>query len=234
MASTHAPSEALTYAKTMVKYGRLDDTTIAYQILDEVHKVIWYAAPWSWTVKSLSNITVLPSTTDYAISIPGDFEFIYRATLVDTLFTAKDLAVVSLLPSDSIKPGEPVSIAYDTSAASIRIYPKPPAAGPLTTQQILLEYKITAPEITSSNYTTPGIQVLPDRWWHVYKAGVLARAYAYADDDRGMSIKTNPRDKSVEIGGFEGYFQYLINEMRLKEPMPFEWKTALEATADNR
>ena len=43
MASTHAPSEALLYAKEFIKNGRVDDADVAYQILDEVNKEICIA-----------------------------------------------------------------------------------------------------------------------------------------------------------------------------------------------
>ena len=232
MASTHAPSEALSYAKTMIKKGRLDDSTVAYQILDEVAKKIWYAAPWSWTVATMSTQTLVASTADYTISTPSDFEFIQRATLVDTGIIKKELKIESILPSDSVKTGETLSCNY--SGTTFRVYPTPPATLPSTSQKIIIIYKKTAPEITVSNYQTVDSHKVPDRWWHVYKNGVLSMAYLYADDDRAMQVKVNPRDKSVELGGQEAYFQYLLNEMRLKEPMPFEWETRMEASADNR
>jgi hypothetical protein len=232
MASTHAPSEALNYAKTMIKYGNLTDTNIAYQILDEASKIIWYAAPWSWTVAAMTTQTLVAATTDYTIATPADFEFIYKAVLIDSGNIKKNLKIEPILPSDSIKTGETISCNY--SGTTFRVYPKPPATLPATTQKILILYKKTAPEIASGNYTSTGVHILPDRWWHVYKHFVLSLAYLYGDDDRAMNLKINPRTKDVEMSGHQAYCQYLLNEMRLKEPMPFEWETFQENVADNR
>lgn len=232
--STHNPKEALDYAKIFVKNARLDDAAISAQILDEVHKEIWYRAPWSWTVLEGAAVTLVGGTTDYSFGNPTTFEYIYKAYLIDSSLVSKVLKIDSILPSDSVKPGETISVSLTegTPNATMRVYPKPPSTLPTTTQKIIWFYKKTAPEITTSNYTNAGVHVLPDRWWHVYKAGVLAKAYVYSDDDRGMQIKTNPKDKTVELGGYYAYFHYLLNEMALKEPMPYEWDTRTENTGD--
>ena len=231
MASTHAPSEALSYAKTFIKKAKLDDTTIAYQILDEVSKTIWYAAPWSWTIAQMGSPTLSADVQDYTTSIPTDYEYLFRATLIDTGYVSKNLKIVPILPQEATKYGEPVAINF--SGSTLRVFPRPPVNIP-TNPIIQLFYKKTAPEITVSNYATTGSHILPDRWWHVYKAGVLAKAFVYADDDRALSVQLDPRTKEVKLGGYEAYFQHLINEMRLKEPMPYEWETYQESTGDNR
>jgi len=233
MASTHAPSEALLYAKEFIKNGRVDDADVAYQILDEVNKEIWYRAPWSWTVAQGTTQTIVVGTTDYSLNTPSSYEYIYRAHLVSAGGMNKPLKIESILPSDSIKTGETLSISYtEGSPGTFRVYPKPPTAITSGTQSIVWFYKKTAPEITSSNYTNAGVHLLPDRWWHVYKAGVLAKALAYADDDRSLQIKVNPKDKTVELGGWYGYFHYLLNEMAFKEPMQYEWDTRIENPGD--
>jgi hypothetical protein len=233
--SSHAPSEALAYAKIFVKNARLDDPAIAYNILDEVHKEIWYRAPFSWTVAQGVTQTILAGTSDYVFANPPSFEYIYKAYLVDSNNICKALRIDSLLPTDSVKPGETISVSLSEGSpnATLRIFPKPPSTIPSTPQKIIWFYKKTAPEINISNYSIPGIHGLPDRWWHVYKAGVLAKAYIYADDDRGLQIKTNPKEKAVELGGYYAYFQYLLNEMVIKEPMPYVWDTRIEGLGDN-
>lgn len=227
------PQQALTYAQAMIKYENLLDQNVEFEILDTACARLWMAAPWSWTVGFLTTITIAASTTDYTITDPGDVAYIYRAFLLDGANIAKELKVESSLPSDALMSGQVLSVSLQ-AATTIRIYPKPPASLPATTQKILIYYKKTPPVITVANYTTPDAAKVPPRWFHVYKSAVLCEAYKYSDDARGFDITLDPTSKQTKLGGELAMFEYYLNEMRAKEPLPFEWETRAEAEAERR
>ena len=234
MSSTHTPNEAYTYAYNMIKALALD--RVKYEILDEAKALIWNASPWSWTIQELPTLTLAPSTVDYTISTSG-VHSLYKATLISTSDSGdsvfKPLRVEPLLEASPIKIGEPLAVSVATTD-TIRVYPKPPSALPVTGQKILLKGKKTYSPITVSNYTTVDAHQLDDRWWHVYKTAVLALAYTYADDDRGFAVQYEGKDRNYKLGEGLALFRMYLDEMRQKEPIPYEWETYLDKPADMR
>jgi hypothetical protein len=234
MASTHNPNEAYLYADYMTKNLKLSN--VRYEILDEAKALIWNAAPWSWTVQELDTLTLAPSTVDYTISTTG-IHSLYRATLVsnsdsgDAAF--KPLRIEPLLEASPIAVGETIAVSI-AATNTIRVYKKPPSSLPSTGQKILLKGKKTYTPITSANYATTNAHELDDRWWHVYKCAVLVQAYKYADDDRGFAIQYEGKDRSFKMGQELALLQHYLDEMRKKEPMPFEWETYVDKPADER
>ncbi|MHA2642895.1 MAG: hypothetical protein V2G41_09640 [bacterium JZ-2024 1] len=231
-ASQHAPTEAFAYAKAMIKSSNLDP--VEAEILDEAAKMIWYAAPWSWTVGEISPIVLVASQADYTISPPSDLAYIYRARLVDSDKVHKELRVESYLPADSVKTGEIISISYLDQLSKIRVFPKPPANLPSAQQKILLFYKKSLPNITSANKGTINQHQLDDRWWHVYKNAVLLLAYQFIHDERAGSVQVDPVSGQARLLGQLAYVEYLLNEMRRREPLHSEWEIRMEARTDRR
>ena len=236
MATTHNPNQAFLYAKFMIKNLRLDD--VIYEILDSAAAQIWYAAPWSWTVRELTTLTLANATVDYTITTTGAsiVDSLYKAFLVSSAdggdAIVKPLKIEPILPATPVKVGETLSVAI-AAADTIRVYPKPTATLGKA-QKILLYGKKPYTPITSSNYTTTGSHNLDDKWWHVYKSAVLVEAYKYADDDRGFTVQYDTQSRSAKMGAELALFNTYLDEMRKKEPMPFEWETYAEAVADRR
>lgn len=232
------PYAALQYAQAMIKYQRLTDSAVAMEILDEACSRLWMAAPWSWTVSTLTPITVSANTTDYSAYFPTNFALVYKAVMTQgNDIVNKPLAIVPNLPTSATNQGEVqyiMAIPPSTlpGAGTIRVGPRPASA--ISTQNIYLDYKLVPPVITSANCTSADATGTPPRWWHVYKSLVLETAYKYADDSRGYDITIDPNTKQVKLGGQMAVSEYYLNEMRQKEPMPVEWETYLEAKADRR
>lgn len=234
MASSHAPIEAYTYANYMTKKTRLSD--VQYEILDEASALIWNAAPWSWTIQEMNTLTLAPSTVDYTISTTG-VSYLYKATLISNLdfgdATVKPLKIEPLLEASPILIGETLAVSI-AGTDTIRVFKKPPTSLPSNGQKILLKGKKTYTPVTSANASTVNAHNLDDRWWHVYKAAVLALAYQYVDDDRGFGIQMDSKDRSYKMAEQLALFNFHLDDMRKKEPIPYEWETYLDKPASER
>ena len=231
-----SPSNAVSFAKTFAtKNQNFDQSAIQYEVADEACSRLWMAAPWAWTVAQTSApVTVSASATDYSFTPPTDLAYYYRARLWDGANVDKDLKIENSLPAaaDYTKVGETISIA--ATSGGIRVYPHPVSCSPA--QKIHLYYKKTPPVIDSTNFTSGDVSshLTPARWWHVYKSLILAQAYKFSDDARGFDIQIDPITKQVKMSGELALAEYLLNEMRAKEPLPFEWETRVEAKADRK
>lgn len=232
MASTYSPNDAFDYAESMCSDPRLTD--VQYQILDEACSQIWMASPWPWTVGILDPITVAAETVDYALTYPADFGYIYKALLLDGENIFTPLWIDPVLPDDPLLTGQTISVSALPDDDLLRIYPKPPVVGsmPSTTQYIYTFYKKNPPKITAANAGTAGAMVLDDRWFHVYKSAVLINAYKYTDDARGFDIVVDS-SKNVKLGGEIANFKMLLDEMRQREPLPYQWQTSSDMKAEN-
>jgi hypothetical protein len=213
----YSPNSALTFAKTMVKFLPVNDTTVAYQILDSVAKEMWLAAPWSWTLDSMPAVTVTGSAgVDYAISTPADFLYLVSADLSDGNIT-DPLNISAFLPTNSTIVGAPTSIAHSTN--QIRVYPKPPTG---YSKSLIAKYKTVPPDITVSNYSTAGAHGVPDAWFWVYQAGVLYYAYLYADDQRAGSCQIDANGRYAFTGQL-AVWQTGMEMMRRAEALPLQF-----------
>lgn len=235
------PYQALTYAQSMIKYQRLTDSAVAMEILDEAASRLWMAAPWSWTVSTLTPITLSANTTDYSAYFPANFALVYKAVMTQgNEIVGRPLAVVPSLNASAANQGEieyvmPIPPTISTAGAGvIRVGPRPTSALPSTAQTVYLHYKIQPPNITSANAVSADGAQVPPRWWHVYKSLVLENAYKYSDDSRGFDITIDPVSKQAKLGGQMAVTEYYLNEMRQKENLPVEWETYLEAKAERR
>lgn len=216
--AAYAPNDALTFAKTMVKKMPVTDATLSYQILDYVSSLLWAAAPWKWTIGTLSNLSITGGTTDYAVTPPADFLYLLSATLTDGS-TTNPLAIVPTLPATIVQVGMPTQVAYMDASNLVRVSPKPTAS---LAQSLVMLYKKTPTKITASNYATAGALNLPDVYFPAYQAGVLWQAYLYADDQRAGTA-TVDQDGKVQYTQQLGLFMSLIWEMRRAEKLPLAY-----------
>lgn len=216
MASTYAPIRAWDYAREFVK--RMNLESVGHIILDHALKHLWMSAPWRWTVGSLTPVSLASNTEDYTITRPSPDNMLYllRAQLITTggKDGARELDIEPFLPANGII-GQPSTVALTTST-NLRVFPEP---GTISgTQQIILQYKKTAPYITKANMNTAGTQVFDDEWFPVYCQGVLYHAYLFADDARAGSATVQPNGTSYS--GQLGVYRSFLNEMAMREKLP--------------
>lgn len=184
MASTKAPINAITLATEMVRGMPLE--RIALSICNDINNYIWFAANWKWSVGVFSPISLLADTGDYTVTYPSDFLHGLFGKITDTgKNTPTDLECVSFIPSTSggVK-GIPNQIYLPGTAsqsATVRVFPKP---GAITDPKTLwVFYKKTLTQLTQKTLYT-GTLPFDDEFYPVFEAGVLWKAYMYADDRR--------------------------------------------------
>lgn len=218
MPSTYAPSIALQFAKTFVKFMPIDtQTAINYQILDYAHSIMWMAAPWRWSVGYVGTVILATGQSDYTLTDPTDFLYIEGAYITDGS-SINELKPVAFLPVDTTTPGLPSEIAH-VATNTYRITPVPTATG--SQQKLIVYYKKARPAITAGNMNTAGVQVFDDEWFPVYQTGVLWLAYMYADDARAGAA-TVDQDGKTQYSGTLGAFQAGLAQMRRAENLIFQ------------
>lgn len=222
MPATRVPIEAILYATDYVKNMPLWRKQL--DIIRDVSDYLWFAAPWRWTTGNLPNVTLVNNQQDYTITLPADFEYGMEAFLSNSTdrSASKDLEIVSTLPviSTNLK-GQPTQVAITGSGASgqYRFYPIPSGYGANYPLPVLQgQYKKSSPTLTDTNIYTAGSLVLPDQYFYVFKLGVLAYAYKYADDQRAGSVTV--QGNTISYGGARGEFEAAIQEMRQREKLP--------------
>ncbi len=215
----YSPSDAISYEKIMIKSMPIDTVgSWRYYATDFVASLLWTAAPWKWTIGTLSTVNVVAATTDYAVTPPSDFLYLNKANLSDGNQT-NELRIVSALPATITQVGVPSQVAYLDATSTIRVSPKPTTG---FSQTLTMLYKKQPPKITSSNYGTAGVQVFPDCYFPVFTAGVQWLAYQYADDNRAGGC-TVDQDGKRQFTGQYGVFQGMIAEMRVAEKLTLDF-----------
>ncbi len=221
MAATFPPVKAFDFCKRSIKNMPMEQ--IQTRMLDSVHKMIWMAAPWRWTVGTLTSIPIATNTQDYTLVPPTDFLYMLHSYVSDGVSVTRDLEIVPSLPASVIVKGDPTYISYQGSN-TFRISPNP---GVLTstavpappTKVINTFYKKASPIITAQNQMTAGTLVMDDEWFWVYEAGVLWISYAYADDARAGSGSIDAQGRQ-SFTGQKAIFEAGLQMMREREPIP--------------
>ena len=221
MASTIAPVYAFDFCKTLLKKMPLED--IQVRILDDVNKMMWMAAPWRWSVSTLTAITLTANTSDYTLSPPADFLYILHSFITDGASPTNHLEVVPSLPASGIIKGTPQYISYQGSN-TFRISPNPgtfvsTAIPTPPTKQIFSWYKKIAPVITASNQMTAGTLVFDDEYFPIYEQGVLWLSYLYGDDARAGNCNFDSSGRA-QFTGARATFEAGLQGMREREPLP--------------
>lgn len=217
MANVYTPQSALLMAKSAIKKMPIDsDNNIKFQIMDLPYQMMWYAAPFYWTLSNLPNVTINASATDYVFSsAPTDFLYLHQAYVNTSGSNANILKPVAQLPTTSVQIGNPSEIAIFNSATQARIFPKPPGG---YTGTLISQYKKQSTIISSGNYTST-VLAFPDQYVPVYQAGVDYYALRYADDQRAGGC-TVDQDGKREYTGQLGVFMAMIWELRAAEKLP--------------
>lgn len=215
MASTFKPQQAFEYAKQFIKDMPLD--RVAPRLADDVHKIMWMAAPWRWTLGSMPVVTLTSSTQDYSVVVPGDLLFLAEAYETDGVTAPRKLIIEPTLPTTVTLVGQPSRLAL-MAGSLYRLSPKP-GTQPSTAPSIISLYKKVAPTITASTMSTAGVQIFDDEWFWVFQEGFLWKAYLYADDARAGGVTTNSRGE-VQYTGQRAAFESALIFMKANEKLP--------------
>jgi len=217
------PNEAIAYAKRFLGNMPLDDSTIKLRILDDAHKKLWMAAPWSWTLGSLEVVTLVNDQQEVnLVSEPADFLGLVRASMISpNEATPNDLAISASLPVTTIIKGRPTQVQYVAGTPDkLRFLPVPTGYATVPSAQvpkILSTYKKKSTEITAGNVatsyqTTSGV---PDEWFWVYQEIVLFKGFQFSHDPRLGTMQVGPN--GVVFSGQYAAVEAAIAEMRRNE-----------------
>lgn len=215
--ATKKPVDAVEYAKKWIKGMPID--TMGVPVLNDVCEELWTAAPWRWTVGVCEPVTLAAGTVDHAlVSPPSDFLYILKAQIWDGQ-TMLDLTPEPALPATMTVKGVPSKISFvDGVTKYFRLHPVYGSLDAGKTYKLVVWYKKTVPVITKETQYTAGSLIMDDSWFHVYKDGVLWKAYQYADDPRAGTAQAGSNGQ-VQYTGQLGIFQAGIQSMREREPM---------------
>ena len=231
MANLYSPSAAIAYSKSFIKKMSLDTSSnanVCYQIADQVNSIMWFAAPFYWTLGQLTstvgNPVLTASAQDYGVTAPSDFLYLAKCYLTDGT-NLNWLTPVAQLPSTGVQAGNPSQVAYlTTSAAVVRFWPKP-AVG--EARSAVLQYK-RSPSLVSSGNFASAMFAFPDVYYPVYQAGVQHYAYHWADDQRAGTATVDENGKTTYTGAL-GQFMSLLWEMRRAEKLQVDYPGAPQA-----
>jgi len=230
--ASYVPIRAITHAKEMIKSEPLD--RLAVRLCDQVAKMIWQYAPWTWTIGALNPATLVAATSDYTIgSFPADFQHIQRAYLQNTVNgkILRKLVIVESLPNVANEIfGVPRTIAH-AGTDVVRIHPVyGPTGLPSATVKLVSWYKKTTPAVTAATIQTAGSLVMDDDWSWVFEEGVLWKAYQYAFDQRAGSAQVDSKGNAQYTGQL-GVFMAALAEMKRQEVTP---ETLFELADEDR
>lgn len=222
-----APDDAIAYAKRFIGNLTVDDSTIKLRLLDDSHRKLWMAAPWSWTLGALEVVSLTNDAQD--VSLSGAYTDLLG--LVDVVMfgqggkeTPIPLAPAANLPVTTAIKGQPSKVQYISGSPNkLRLLPIPTgysSAPTLQIPKITGTYKKKATAIdnttTADEYSTLGI---PDDWFWVYQEIVLLKAFQFTHDPRLGSAQVGPN--GIVYTGQYAIVEAGIAEMRRNEEKLF-------------
>ena len=219
MSSTYTAQFAADYVTTFIKGMPFDNVSV--QVLDDVNKMMWMAAPWRWTLGAFTNVTLLNNTQDYTVALPSDFLYLQTAYGTTADGNPPNIYYVESYLNPGGKLGIPSRVAVVSGSpggsGTFRVSPQPgtvPAG-----ETIISLYKKQAPLITPANANNAGVLVFDDEWFWVYVSGVLYFAYLYGDDQRAGGAQMGANGQ-VQFTGQRGVFEANLQIMREREKLP--------------
>lgn len=221
MSATFTPQLAVDYAAQMIKSMPIN--TVGSLVCQQASNFIWTAAPWRWTIGTLSPITMVAGNQEHSIvSAPTDFLCLEQCYEADSI-SLRAIKPVSSLPPSATMTRLPnyVAISSITNAtpATIRFEALYPSIQATKTPKFWAWYKKIAP-ILSADLNTPGALIMDDDYYQVYTEWVLYYAYRYADDQRagGAQISVTPDGKKQTVyTGQLGVARAALEELRQDE-----------------
>ena len=151
------------------------------------------AAPWRWSLGSLSETNLADNTQDYTIaSPPSDYLYLHQVRKWAGGQWQTPLQVVATLPTTTNVLASPTQVTvFNDGALKYRVYPKPTGQG--TNPTVLIgDYKRSTTLITSGNESTASILLFPDDYYYVYELFVFHYALMHAHDNRAGTAQIGP------------------------------------------
>ncbi len=215
MASSIPPIAAFDFCKNFIKKMPLEQ--MIPRILDDVNKIMWMAAPWRWTVGTLTNIALVTNQQDYTLAPPADFMYLLHCYISDGATATKHLEIMPALPATVVANGVIDFISFE-STSTFRVSPNP---GTLLSpsKYIVSWYKKSSTAITAATMSVVTTLPFPDEYFPVYEAGVLWLAYLYADDQRAGSCSFDSKG-NIQYTGQAAVFRSMLEQMKNSEPLP--------------
>lgn len=222
MAATFRPDEAFGYAQKMVKHAPILD--VKTEILQDAASMIWTGGPFSWTMGTIGPVTLALGDQDVVITLPADFQRLYKVVLASAN-TTRDLRIVTVLPStDLVGLADFCAYYLAASVSYVRLNSKFPSVQSTETWKLRAFYKLTSPDIRAS-LDQAGALVMDDSWYWVYREAVLYYAYKYADDPRAGGAQITEAATGQTQTVFSGQLaiaRAAIASMRIAEPVLWE------------
>jgi hypothetical protein len=218
MAATFTIQDALNYAAFMVSNQPLI-SNIGVQIAQDASSTIWTAAPWRWTMGTITGSCVNGSQSVTIGSLPGDFLRVEKAKISNSI-ESREVIPVSWIPTSANLTSFPSFVSVP-AAGTTAVFDQ--NFGPVNLSDswtLYLWYKKIAPVIGAGNFATAGYLVMDDDWYWVFRHWVLYYAYKYAYDQRAgeAHITVVGDKKQVEYTGELATAKAALETMREAEP----------------
>lgn len=204
MAVTPAIDAWTNAVKYIKNYGGTQTlNSLDLRAMNSANQMFHLAAPWSWTVGGLEEVTLANGTQDYAlVTSPADFLRLSQVRRFENGKYTGSMSIVGNLPvtTSSLSAPTQVTMFLAGSDLTYRVWPKP--TGMLTGKEIVLigDYKKETTLITSGNKSTASILLFPDDYYYVYELLVLYYAYLYANDMRAGTTTVDSQGRAQYTG----------------------------------
>lgn len=210
------PQTALDFSKEMIKQQPFDRVwSLAAQ---SALNYIWDAAPWRWTIGTLSPILLTAGLQNFdVVTQPTDLVRLERCFITDDVST-RPVQPVATIPNGTVITGPPNFVAYIPGVtAKIRFESLYPDIG-TKTPQFQAWYKLDVP-LLAAQLGVAGVLGMDDCYYNVFQEWVLYYAYRYADDQRAgaAQVQTSAQGRQIAYTGQLGVAQAAIEELRQQE-----------------
>ncbi len=191
-------------------------------ICDMVNSWMWTQYPWSWSIASLTPITLTDGVQDYT---PTNTDILrpLRFQIARTDTTPMEVRELSLLANLSIELTRRGGLDMNTACG---FYAGPnfirlmyaASVGPNQTLQLQGQYQKTPTRITDATMTNPF--PFDDNYFSVFVEGIKYYIYKLSDDPRAGTIQMSKNGRFQQVfTGQLGIFMYHLNYMASREEL---------------
>ena len=208
---TYTPAQAINLVTSFVHGVPLND--VQANVCDAVNSYIWTYYPWSWTITSLTPITLVDGQQDYNPS-NSDILRLLKIRMVRTDITpneARELAMLDGLGVELTRKGGldyNTSFGYFASSNTLRLM-YAASVGTGQSLQIAGEYQKAPARITDSTMNSPF--AFPDQYLFMFIEGLKYFIYQLSDDPRAGTIQMSKNGRFQQ--NFSGQFGVFMHHL---------------------
>lgn len=210
--STYTPQQAVNLVTQFVHGAPIQG--VEANICDMVNSMMWIFYPWSWTIASLTPISLVDGIQDYN-PINTNISRFLKVRLVRTDITpneARELAMLADLGVELTRKGgidTNTAFGYFASTNVLRLM-LAASVGSGQTIQIQGEYVQNPTRITDA--TMNNVFAFPDQYFNTFVEGLKWKIYQLTDDPRagGIQMVKNGRYEQIFTGQY-GLFMSQLN-----------------------